>query len=1408
MLKLIYTCFPSHLGESIRLSDYETSKQLFDSSELEEFRGFLTQTLNQINISEENFLRTGSMFFLKLAEGKSKSVIEKNIEILKSGIAYSFNFLQSLEKIYINGESILAKKVYTHSITYPINSSAYNIINPRNKERNIEAKFGFNPLYKDLVPGSVPNIYNFFSMDDEKNNFGFLIHCNAFDMHNDRRKLQPDSEINPRLFSYLIPDFLAFVNGTKGVKNWNNDIKKNVHVFNELYATLLLTEEPKTKSHLFEGIYLPIKKYISENIPTQNGYSNNSDNVKIKNTFLDISPSDFGCPDIEWFHWYNEKNDSIIINEARKSEKLNLEKWDIIDLIKYAVQQNKIENIDNWIKKIELETQQLFAEEKMLNDVNETQYFKKKTKPYYLLLSEINKSILKSNFEFVKQIKLFKFSDGKFYSLKEIFETDDLVLNYEKIFDIRYELQNIGFITSVINIDSINKKGIANYSNIKDLIQTKLSDLQLYQKIAEKVKTNTLRKEPKHKLFIAFQKFDGVDIEKLRDLELFKNSQGNVLPLKSLLKGDLCVSNWLFHFKIHIAEYIPELDKYLNQENDLFDKIILPNIEIIKEELTEAKEIKELLSFFKDNDRSFFNEYIIQKQTNGYEIIDKSDKYQIVPPNKETKEFIENYLSDELIILPYDFSDFKNENGIIKGEELHSVILDLVDVDEYKEILVNIAHYKEEKKLLLQKLAEIRLGSGQQYERESYEYKVLELACEVIKENEIQNFKEKIIIETEDTELPLSEIPPFIDKIKINGFELLLSKILPNSYENSNVLSELIEQFNKLGLQKDKLEMLFGISEEPKLSDIFKMFSEQINIVQNAEQLAFVLLYAKEFDENIENLKVETLDDKEWELKYNYYTKTLSFIGEDYLLKPQYSDVSKIIHLPIAICNSENKILQQPYFSENNFICPSLKSDLSEEEKLALTDFLYSEWRKDTNKQKVQSIDWSKINDTETNTVLGFTPNHSVFPKQYACDNEQLPDYLIKWIGKDENKIDFISDLGVWTERTVIVELRKFLQGEITEFHNNRLAQETRFNDDETNLFNTFEWLKENEIKLETAEQFETFKKVVDIINESRINKGALVIPDKVEEKYDFWLLNELSTKWEKEIENYSIYLYNGKMPVIVRLDEIDDYMFYSYPEGDYVVNENRIYINDTVDRNNILMQVATYLNDNDFTVSLFGSQNNNDEIEKLRAENQKLKDEKANNNQKESGNEIENPNSSFLDEVNDFIAELEDTDWNNYVPELKNLLLDFNNQPEEKRKLFNLIAKIKLTKEKNVKFEESDEGYNVVKIGDEKYFIHSARGAFAYIHPSELLKMKSDGYRMGIDFGKKFKIYENAEDIFELNKVHLLAYQSQNTTEDLLSFCQANRDANKHLLIIDKDNASEKSRALLKLLNIEDDYQ
>jgi len=43
---------------------------------------------------------------------------------------------------------------------------------------------------------------------------------------------------------------------------------------------------------------------------------------------------------------------------------------------------------------------------------------------------------------------------------------------------------------------------------------------------------------------------------------------------------------------------------------------------------------------------------------------------------------------------------------------------------------------------------------------------------------------------------------------------------------------------------------------------------------------------------------------------------------------------------------------------------------------------------------------------------------------------------------------------------------------------------------------------------------------------------------------------------------------------------------------------------------------------------------------------------------------------------------------------------------------------------------------------------------------------------------------------------------------EDLFDFCEHNRDAHKHLLVIDRDNSREKSNDIFKLLNPEYDYR
>lgn len=1144
LVKLLYTCFPSNYKEPIRLGDYDTRDVKFDEKELAEMRKFLSGSLQNVNLSEDNYLKNGSIFFLRLGEGKSK-FLDEGIDKIKSGLSYSFKFLNSLNKIYINGDEIKAKSVLDYSHSFPIDSQEFEEINPKNKNRDIKFTFAFYRDYKkaaDLQNELAPNLYTFFSMDEEKNGLSFLLHCNAFDMNNDRRKLQSNSQINEKLLPIIAKSIIAYTNIQK---------ENNRNLFLSLYSNFLLSKIPKNKPHIDNSFFKFIHQYILENIPTENGFSNKSENVKINNLKFNLDLSEFGLNDIQWFKWDDEA-DKLLVEEAKKAEKLSIEEWDIRNIIENA----NLESINNWISTCDSKTYKAFLKEL------EESYLRKETK------------------EKICQIKLFKFSNDKFYSFNEIVKKQIIqnrtIANYGfsnvffktlKTEGIVEELEKIGIILSEIST--------SEYPTIFSSIESMPDEKQMYTFIAEKCKTNTLSAKEKKKLFLNFineaTKFDNVAESTLKDLQLFCNSNLEIKPLNELI-GKIQSPSWLNAYKIKQDEHFPELNAYLISESEeIFKNIYQQNQSEIIAELTTAEEVKSLIKLYQENQKSFFKDFIIKKESFGFVINEKTNEaYQVQSADKDARKFLDENCADNLFVLPYEFVEkYKDEEGIIKADDLHSLILEFVDANEHKETLVDIVKYKAKHKFL-QELSEFRFNSETQYTKEDYEYKILDLACSELKENDYQKFKGKVVIETENQDLKLTEVPPFTEKIKIDDCELSLAKILPDNYENSDHLSSLINQFIGLGLNKERIRNLFGISEEPEPSDIFKMFSEQVTTLENAEQLAFAILIAKNYSVEVEKFKVETLDDKIWELKYNYYVKPFSFIGEDYLLKQQYSDISKLLKLPLNIGNTDNRILLEPYFEDEKFICPCLKTELSDEQKISFVEFLFNQWNKKSKKIAIQNIDWSKIDDVETENILGFNPKTSVYPSIYACESEVLPDYLIKWIGKEETKIDFLSDLGLWTEKSVVVKLRKYLSDKINDFHNNHLAQETRFNEDETNLFNSFVWLKEKEITIKTAEQFETFKKAVEVINENRTNTGDL----EIKEEFDFEELEENATEWEesyyenwKEDSDVAIYLYEGELSKTISLDEIEDFVFYYFYEGNTAIDDkNNIYVNRNAD--------------------------------------------------------------------------------------------------------------------------------------------------------------------------------------------------------------------------------------------------
>src|SRR5690606_15535370 len=142
-------------------------------------------------------------------------------------------------------------------------------------------------------------------------------------------------------------------------------------------------------------------------------------------------------------------------------------------------------------------------------------------------------------------------------------------------------------------------------------------------------------------------------------------------------------------------------------------------------------------------------------------------------------------------------------------------------------------------------------------------------------------------------------------------------------------------------------------------------------------------------------------------------------------------------------------------------------------------------------------------------------------------------------------------------------------------------------NEDETSLFNSFEWLKEKELVLKSEEQFETFKKVVDVINDNRTNSGNLEIKDE----FDFQTLDENRTEWEeayyknwKQQSNFYILLDEGEMHKSFSLDEIADYVFYSFYEGNTAIDdENNVYINQNADVKKELRKLELEYDDFDF---------------------------------------------------------------------------------------------------------------------------------------------------------------------------------------------------------------------------------
>jgi hypothetical protein len=541
LFKILMTAFPAAPNETVRDLDYE-KRVAFPEEEVNAFRTALNEVVfNELGdfVREMNF-EEGVALYIPLGPGKYE-LVSRNLHMLNTGVGYSFNFLKNLKRIYFQSEKLEKLPIQTEAFVASVGSDDYQRIQPR-VERDVEITFAYFDDYKKaaaLVESGqrVPNFYNYFAMEQEMNDFRFLVHSNAFDMQNNRRELQTESDINNRLLPVVAEKIRNFI-----VSQKDNNPEK----YRNLFATVLLSKKPEEKKHIREYFFEPLSSFLTTGIPVQSGdYLKDADLVKIKNIQLDLDLQDFGFENAEWFYWADQETDGELIEAAQ--EVLGLGKWDIKDLI----ENTNTQDLNAYFQKASIEEIEEFLQE-------------------LCEIRSIRDNVVR---KMLGEVAFVPFGDKR-YTISEVKNSEHLLFRQGFVAENQGLLERLGLEVSDIDLED------ERFSYLFEKMD-KVTEQQLFQKIDAFIVAdehisdelclevyNTLVDENAPESIYASIK------TVLPEISWFKDGQREYKAIKELISPEFDVPEWLLPYQVSITGF--KDTSFFVQEKQVFNHTIYP----------------------------------------------------------------------------------------------------------------------------------------------------------------------------------------------------------------------------------------------------------------------------------------------------------------------------------------------------------------------------------------------------------------------------------------------------------------------------------------------------------------------------------------------------------------------------------------------------------------------------------------------------------------------------------------------------------------------------------------------------------------------------------------------------------------------------------------------------------------
>ncbi len=555
------------------------------------------------------------------------------------------------------------------------------------------------------------------------------------------------------------------------------------------------------------------------------------------------------------------------------------------------------------------------------------------------------------------------------------------------------------------------------------------------------------------------------------------------------------------------------------------------NTDIKKGAVLSGSEVVSLLKFTRMKHEPFFMLFYIEKteHPDQFLVSPREEKYQcyIEPEKPRLRNFIESQekLKNYLKILPEQFfaPNAPNE-GILKESAIYKLLLNPEIIKslslESSSELVDVfaeSNHRSASLRYLSMLSNIIIKEGKTYTRETYLHKLFTLASRYLGEKGAeefqQNFHEKVYIQDKQGnvrrigEIAENNTISFTNEQSGKTLSLDLSTILPRFRETSGLMDAIMNQFVDFNDKEKLKKTIFKVGAAKRKSAILKELQQNYKVLENAHQLAFVVMYAYQQKELAKALsvfkhfQVKTLSGNTNLAQGCFYIRELSFGSPSHILSG-YDGIEDLLHLnsetPAISLNGIPLIALYSYFDKNRYICPPVaetnQNDTSS--KLALFSDIYEKWQnRKPSSVKFVTTDYQRLFDRQGKvvvsfeTLFGFNPTQKVYPGEFAFqsdaprESEELPGWILNWIRQKDidEKLQFLRALGVNIYDSMVIKLRGSFK-KINDFPVEEMAK--KFSGQTHLLLNTLKWLANNEnIVLSTPAELELVKEIYRLIN-------------------------------------------------------------------------------------------------------------------------------------------------------------------------------------------------------------------------------------------------------------------------------------------------------------------------------------